>query len=313
MESPPPLCFFGHAQDPDSLESATAKAAWLDEAGQRKFQLGSWEAIQRRLSIYQGRTLITTTPYDLGWLKQRIYDPWRAGVQDIEVISFASTMNPRFPRAEFERARRELPPWKFQLFYLAQFARPAGLIYDSFSPEMHTCPRFDIPPEWNRYLGLDFGGVNTAGVFFAAEPGTNRLYLYREYLAGNRTAAEHAAALLKGEPGRPFCVGGAASEGQWRLEFARAGLPVRKPDQPDVEVGINRVYGAHTRNEIMVFSDCAGYLAQKASYSRPLDAGGEPIEGIEDKEMYHFLDAERYIIGWLNRVRSGRRLYSGMA
>ena len=61
--------FFGHAQDPDSLESATAKAAWLDEAGQNKFKLESWEAIQGRLSIHQGRALITTTPYNMGWLK----------------------------------------------------------------------------------------------------------------------------------------------------------------------------------------------------------------------------------------------------
>lgn len=47
--------FFGHADDPDSLESATAKAAWLDEAGQKRFRLGSWEAIQRRLAINRGR------------------------------------------------------------------------------------------------------------------------------------------------------------------------------------------------------------------------------------------------------------------
>ena len=37
--------YFGHAQDPDSLESATAKAAWLDEAGQGKFKLDSWRAV----------------------------------------------------------------------------------------------------------------------------------------------------------------------------------------------------------------------------------------------------------------------------
>ena len=42
--------YFGHANDPDSLESATAKAAWLDEAAQNKFKLDSWEAILRRLS-----------------------------------------------------------------------------------------------------------------------------------------------------------------------------------------------------------------------------------------------------------------------
>ena len=33
----------------------------------------------------------------------------------------------------------------------------------------HKIPRIAIPPEWPRFLGLDFGGVNTAGIFFAQE------------------------------------------------------------------------------------------------------------------------------------------------
>jgi len=292
---------FGHAQDPDSLESATAKAAWLDEAGQKKFRQGSWEAILRRLSIYEGRALITTTPYDLGWLKQKLYDPWKAGRKDITVVSFASIMNPAFPRGEFRRARRDLPPWKFALFYLAQFTRPAGLIYGCFDAERDTCKRFTIPKEWKRYIGLDFGGVNTAALLYAEEPVSKRLYLYREYKAGDRTAKEHTAAILKDEPFPALVVGGSKSEGQWRKEFRQAGLPIREPDQPDVEVGITRVYGAHNRHEITVFDDLAGYLDQIASYSRPVDASGEPTEGIEDKEIYHFLDAERYIVGYLNR------------
>src|SRR3989304_9133255 len=35
--------FFGYAADPESLESATAKAACLDEAGQKRLKLGSVE------------------------------------------------------------------------------------------------------------------------------------------------------------------------------------------------------------------------------------------------------------------------------
>jgi hypothetical protein len=86
----PTQVFFGHANDSESLESATAKAAWLDECGQKKFRLGSWEAIQRRLSIHQGRALLTTTPYDLGWLKTLLWDPWQAAGRnhpDIDVMA----------------------------------------------------------------------------------------------------------------------------------------------------------------------------------------------------------------------------------
>lgn len=305
----PTTVYFGHAQDPDSLESATAKAAWLDEAGQKKFKLGSWEAVLRRLSINRGRALLTTTPYDLGWIKQHLYDRWKSGSNsDIDIIRFESITNPLFPVEEFERARMELPAWKFDLFYRAIFTRPAGMIYDCFDDALHVVPRFPIPIDWKRYVGLDFGGVHTAALFYAEEPETGRLYLYREYLAGGRTAAEHARAIIELTPGIPFTVGGSWSEGQWRAEFAAAGLPVRKPDQPDVEVGIDRVYGAHKRGEIVVFSDIPGYREQKLTYSRVLDAAGTPTPEIEDKHSFHFMDAERYIIGFLKRERRTTRM-----
>lgn len=298
----PTVVYFGYAADPESLESATVKAAWLDEAGQKKFKLGSWEAVLRRLSLAIGRVLVTTTPYDLGWLKQKLWDRWKAGDKDVEVARFDSTENPSFPPEEFERARRDLPAWKFDLFYRAIFTRPAGLIYDSFNEEVCKIPRFALPDSWPRHLGLDFGGVNTAGLFYAEEPGTPRLFLYREYKAGGRTAKEHAEALKKGEPMTPNCVGGSHSEGQWRQEFRAGGLPVREPDVKDVEVGIDRVYGTHKRNEIYVFDDLSGYLEEKQTYARELDANGEPTEKIEDKQTFHFMDAERYIVGWLKRL-----------
>lgn len=293
------------AESGAGLESNTANAAWLDEAGQDSFQVDTWEAVLRRLSLKQGRCLLTTTIYNLGWLKSTLYDPWERAAQqhpDIDVIQFDSTENPMFPRAEYERASRELPRWKFDMFYRGRFSRPAGLIYDAFDDVLHVCPPFAIPDRWQRHLGLDFGGVHTAGVFYAEEPDTKKLYLYREYLAGNRTGAEHARALLAGEPMTPFCVGGSPSEDQWRREFRRGGLPVNGPDISAVEIGIDRVYGCHARGEIIVFNTCTGYLAQKHSYSRKVDANGDPIEAIDAKSTYHFLDAERYIVG---RIRRG--------
>lgn len=292
------------AESGSGLESNTAKGAWLDEAGQDSFTIETWEAVLRRLSLALGRVLITTTLYNFGWLRTEFYDRWAGGDPDYAVVHFDSTENPAFPRSEWDRAERSMPRWRFDMAYRGRFARPAGLIYDCFDEAAHVVPPFAIPDSWPRHLGLDFGGVNTAAVFYAAEPGTDRLYLYREYLAGGRTAKEHADALKAGEPMVPQCVGGSKSEGQWRAEFRAAGLPVREPAVSEVEVGISRVYGAHKRGEILVFSSCKGYLAQKRAYARKLDAAGNPTEAIENKETYHYLDAERYVVGWL---RGGQR------
>lgn len=292
------------------LEASTAKGAWADEAGQDDFTVGIWEAILRRLSLSLGRVLLTTTIYNLGWLKTKLYDEWiKAKKQhpEIDVIQFDSIRNPAFPRAEWERARRDLPAWKFGMFYRGLYERPAGLIYDALKDYSvldggHLCKRFAIPDDWQRYMGLDFGGVNTAALFYAEEPGTLRLYLYREYKAGSRTAKEHGQKLLEGEPMVPFCVGGSKSEGQWRREFRMGGLPVAEPDISDVEIGIDRVYGAFKRNEIIIFDDLTGVLEELRGYSRKLDANGEPTEQIENKSAYHLLDGKRYVI---SRIRRG--------
>lgn len=279
----------------------------MDEAGQKKFKVGSWEAILRRVGLYRGRVLITTTIYTLGWLKPKLYDRWQSGDPDVEVVNFSSVANPLFTPEEFERARRDLPAWKFRMQYLGQFTRPAGLIYDCYNPTMHKVPRFVIPKGWHRYLGLDFGTVNMAGVFLAEEPETRRLYLYRAYQGTGESVAGHVRKLLQHEPGIPFAVGGSKSEKDWRKEFRGAGLPVREPRIVDVEVGIDRVYGCIQRGEVFVFDDLDEFEDELTTYSRVLDEHGEPTEAIEDKQDYHLMDAMRYVLGFIRDLGSVRQ------
>ena len=279
------------------LESTTAKAAWLDECGQDEFGIGAWEAVLRRLSLEQGRVLGTTTIYNMGWLYSEVYQRWAAGDPDYFVTQFESIMNPTFPREEFERARRTLPLWKFEMQYRGNFARPAGLIYDTFDFTQHVVEPFEIPSSWARYGGMDYGGVNTAAICYAEDPNTKVLYAVKEYLSGKKTASEHASYLQSWNC--RLWVGGSLSEDQWRREFRQGGLPVRSPEIGEVEVGIDRVYGAHSANQIYVFDTLTRYLDEKGRYSRKLDRSGQPTEAIEDKSSYHMMDAERYIIGFL--------------
>lgn len=293
--------WFGYASDPTSLESSTAKAAVLDEVGQPIFKVESYEAIMRRLAIHQGRLLGATTPYYWGWLKNKVDRAARD--PGVTVVHFESIMNPAFPKEEWDRAKRDMPPWRFDMFYRARFTRPAGLIYASFDQDTMTCAAFVIPDGWARYIGLDFGGVNTAAVFIAQRPEDGQLYLYREYHEGNRTAAEHAAALLANEPGDAQAFGGAPGEQQWRDEFTAAGLRIRKPLVGDVEVGINRAYSLFANGKLIVFDSCAGTLDELATYSRVTDEAGTPLEAIADKSQYHRLDALRYVATYLNEDR----------
>jgi len=294
---------FGSATNPESIESATAKAAWLDEAGQNQFKREAWEAIQRRLSIHQGRALFTTTLYGLGWLKTEIYDKWRAGARDIEVIQFESTVNPAFPREEFERARTVMPRWKFNMFYRGQYDKPAGLIYDAFDVATCKIPRFPLNDEahkhWPRFVGHDFGGANPAAMFYAQDPATGYFYAYHEYLPGpGRSTHEHVEEFKKITAGTNVLkrAGGSHQEEEIREAYRAHGWPIQEPKVRSVEAGIDKVYALHKLNKLFVFNDLYAYLDEKLNYSRELDENYNPTEEIEDKERYHLMDAERYIL-----------------
>ena len=278
------------------LEAATAKAAVLDECGQDEFTLEDWEAVQRRLSIAQGRVLGTTTIYNRGWLKGEVYDRWRDGDQDFAVVQFPSYLNPAFPRAEYERAKRTLPTWRFLMFYEGKFAKPAGLIYGDFTDGMLADP-FPIPDDWARVVGIDFGGANTALVWLAESP-EGVWYAYRESLGGGVSTPEHvgaAKAIIGGAQDITF-TGGSSSETQYRMDWAAAGLQVEEPPNVGVEGGISRVVGLIRSDRFRVFRTLKGLRDELGTYSRKLDAAGEPTEEILDKRKFHRLDALRYAV-----------------
>ncbi|MBI1296675.1 terminase [bacterium] len=282
------------ASSPGGLESATAKAAIVDEAGQDEFTLEAWEAIMRRLSLSQGRVLIGTTPYNLGWLKTEVYDRWKEGDTDYDVIQFASTMNPVFPQAELERARRTMPDWRYRMFYLGQFTRPAGLIYGDFTDQMLVDP-FPIPLDWPRVVGVDFGGANTATLALAQAP-DETWYCYHESLAGDMTTREHAQRAMELVDGCEDVeyVGGAPGETQQRADWTAEGVWVQQPRVSDVESGIDRVITLIKSGKFRVFRTLKGTRDELARYKRKLDQDGNTTEKIEDKSSFHRLDCLRY-------------------
>lgn len=284
------------AESGGGLESTTARAAWLDECGQDSFTLETWEAIQRRLALKQGRALGTTTPYNLGWLKTAVYDEWVKGDPLHRVIQFASYFNPQFSREEYERAQASMPLHRFMLFYNGEFARPPGLIYDCFDEAVHVVNPFSIPSGWPRYVGVDFGAVNTALLWIAEDVAKDRYIVYRESLEGGKSTEEHAGKALREADGENVVMwlGGAPSETQQRMDWSAAGVPVLQPYISDVEAGIDRPYALFKQKRLFVFNTCRGLLDEIGTYKRKVNERGETLEEIENKRHFHRLDALRY-------------------
>jgi hypothetical protein len=319
----------GYAAKPESLESATYKAVISDECGQPDFKLESYEALVRRRSRYNGRHCLGTTPYDLGWIKLKLYDvavkagipegagPYCDGATDgkgedlsygLRVIRFESWLNPVFGKEKFEAIRRSgMMPWKFDLFYRAIFTRPAGAIYDTFDETLDTYEPFEIPSHWPRVAGVDFGQTNTAAWKMAMDPASYDpakpgsfpdFYVYGTYHTGGRDVEEHIISILSREPvGTTLpAVGGARSEDEWRAKYAAAGWYIERPMIGDVEAGIDSVYGLFKRHKLKVSKKLTKLIADIKEYSRELDPMGEALPNtIANKAKYHRLDAGRYV------------------
>lgn len=292
------------AQSKGGLESATAKAAVLDECGQDEFTLETWEAVLRRLSLSRGRVLGGTTLYNLGWTKSEIYDRWSDGDETIDVIQFPSFHNPAFPKEEYDRAKSSMQDWRFAMFYDGRFTRPIGLIYADFENHM-LVDAFDIPRNWRRVVGLDFGGANTAKLYLAENPDDLRWYVYDEELSGGLSTDDHVRKTINALPSAEAdddeasgidisVVGGAKSETQQRLDWNAAGLYVEEPTISDVEGGIDRVTKLIKEDRLRIFRNLKGLRDELGKYSRKVDPQGNVLDEIENKRSFHRLDALRY-------------------
>ena len=295
----PTRILFLSAENPESPESATAKAAICDEIGQKQFKREAWEAVVRRLSLYEGRALLATTPYTWGWFKSDIIDRAKAGDTNYELIEFESILNPAFPQAEFERQRAVLPAWKFDMFYRGRFSRPAGIVYDAFNETTCKIPRFELPKTWPRFVGHDFGIANPAAMFYAQDPATGYFYAYQEYLPGQgRSAYQHVQVWKEMTAGLTVLkrAGGSHQEEEIRQAYTQQGWPIQEPKLRDVKAQVERVYALHKLNKLFVFNDLLDYLNQKMSFSYKLNDQYKPMDEFEDEQSMHLMAAERYIL-----------------
>jgi len=319
------------AEAEGGLESSTAKAAWLDEAGQDNFGIQAFQAIKGRLSIYEGRILITTTLYNLGWVKSEIIDKAEDGgviteyiapngavctmidneKEDICVIQFDSFLNPSFSKREYLSHQQELPADEFAMKYRGRVAKLRALIYDVFDSKVHKVPGRMVPSTWPVFVGVDPLGEYVAAVFVAWEPETNKLHVFQEYKEPfGKTTAGHAADLLELARGYKIAawIGGGPTERQSRADWAGAGVPLQEPPVSDVWVGIQRVYSLLKTNHMVIHDDCPQLLDELGKYQRVRDRSTGEIENkIKDKDKFHLGDSLRYACAWVTEPGEQRQ------
>lgn len=203
------VIYFRSADRPGSMQGAHCKAFWMDEVVDTSFYV--YETLRGRIAGMDGRGLITSTPYDRGWLYEHVFQKWQeqggkerldwwyahgagehplaktrmdyfnADVNDqFFVAQWKSIDNTFFPKKEWESMQAMLPAWRFRMLYEGEFEKPMGLVYDCFQ-DYHYIEPFDIPPHWPRILGLDWGFKDPLACIWLAQAPNGKLYAYDEY------------------------------------------------------------------------------------------------------------------------------------
>lgn len=279
--------WLGSADRPESLEAGQYRGAWMDEAGQMKYQ--AWYVVQARLGVKQGRALMTTTPYAVNWLYYEVYKRWLDGDKDYDVIQFASINNPYYPQAEFDRAKKTLSTELFEMRYGGQFRKMEGLIYPEFRTD-HVIDSFTLPEDWKnlgwrKIGGIDFGYNNPFVALKGAVSPDDVLYIYDEYFKANTLLEEHAKKIADIDIRYEADPSGKREI----MELKHKGVRLRSANN-EVNPGIDAVRARIRTQRLRVTKSCRNLIDEFETYAWMED------KDKPQKERDHGLDALRYMV-----------------
>lgn len=113
---------------------------------------------------------IYTQNLDDGHTVTRVFIP--AKVDDHPIEKFRDDYKRKLSAISDDQLRRALRDGDWDVF--------AGQVFREFRRDIHVVDPFAIPTHWQRWRAMDYGNKNSVG-WFAQDPQTERIYMYREY------------------------------------------------------------------------------------------------------------------------------------
>ena len=217
-----------------------------------------------------------------------------------QAFTFTSHDNPYISKVALGELISDMSKTSYRQEILAEDdeSQASWLVYRAFNEAVCKIPRFEIPSNWPRYVGHDFGGANPAALFFAGDPISGEIIAYHEYLPGaGRSTSQHVEEFKRLTDGLTVLkrVGGSHQEDEIRQGYAAHGWPITEPKENKVNVQVDRVIGMMERNKIKVFNDLYNYLGELMSCMWKLDNESRPIDVIYHEEKYHLCACMRYL------------------
>ena len=281
----------------------------------------SWNYLASRLRTTDSTIIpymrCTANPGGVGahWVKKRYIDP------SLHDTSFqgADGLTRKFIPARlednpylaedgrYEQMLKALPPTQRKQLLEGNWDVNEGAAFTEFTLDEHVISPFEIPLNWERLKGIDYGYASESACIWAAvDPSDGTLIVYRELYQKGLTGQDLGQRITEMELQDPFSVSGVLDTSAWNRTgttgptvgetLVRQGHKLRRADKNRIQGKIQiheylrlQVTG---RPKLQIFNNCPNLIRELQSI--PLDQSNP--EDVDTKAPDHAYDALRYLI-----------------
>lgn len=264
---------------PEKVQSAEFDWAYLNEA--TECDVEDIEFVRMRLRPrtngpevpYRQLIMDCNPSYPTHWLNQRMIEGTTT-----RLISRHQD-NPRYfdlKTNDWTEAGREyvfgilegLTGVRYARYRLGLWAAAEGTIYEqAWDRARNVIDRFTLPPEWPRYLAIDFGFVHPFVCLWAAMDNDGRLYIYRQIYKTKTLVEDHAKEIRRvsrwGESGGDplprllICDHDAEDRATLERHVGLRTIPAHKNVSGGLQAVASRFKDAgNGKPRVMIFRDC---------------------------------------------------------
>lgn len=246
-----------------------------DEQCHRDFQ-GIFNEIQARLMAKSGFLSWSMTPI----MPQVILEERIEELPDTDEIFYADLNSNReskggyIPDKRIDNLISEWPEEVQATRVKGHFASFYGAVYKTFNRSIHVIKPFEIPKEWTKYRGFDFGFCNPFACLWIAKDKDENWYIYREYYKAKTGIGEHIANVKKLSMAEDYVVSWADPENaEDRAEMRKAGIST-KPARKDISRGIELIQSKlkvkpNGKPSLFIFNSCRNTCREIVGYHYP--------------------------------------------
>ncbi len=232
------------AENPDALRGVKLRGLVIDEIASIRNWDWLWsEVLRPTLTDFEAPALFISTPKGYN----HFYTIFEQGKDDGDASKrinnqfkswrFTSYDNPYIPKEEIDNAKQELTEDTFAQEYMADFRKFTGLAHKGWNRDVNYIDSFDVPREWQRARGFDYGTAHFTGSPRIAIDNDDNWFIETSYLDNRRDIQGHAEAIKATDYGLGFIPAwGDPSGAQWFIEFKKYDLHIQKANK---EIGQN--------------------------------------------------------------------------